>query len=333
MQNGKQAVVVSVNLPADLQGALQERFEVHPVAPGERIEKALAPDVAARIRGVVGTVRTPLDQAFFQSMPAVRVVSNFAVGYDNIDVKAATAANVVVCNTPGVLDAAVADLTLGLILCTGRNLVGLDRFVRDGRWAKGAAPLSYDLMGKSLGLLGMGRIGRMVAERARAFGMKVFYHNRNRQAAAEATGIGYLERDELFRTCDFVSVHVPLTDATRNSIGAREFGMMKPSAIFINTSRGAVVDEPAMIEALKNGTIAGAGLDVFVKEPLDPAASALAGMDNVTLLPHVGSATHETRRAMIDLAVHNLIDVLEGARPGAAVNPEVDHYGTLKERA
>lgn len=319
--SSRPVAAVSATVPEDLLALIQKDFEVHTVPVGQRIEQALPRDVAERVVGLLCTLRTPGDSALFAGLPALKVMSNFAVGFDNVDVAAANAAGVLVCNTPGVLDAAVADLTIGLVLCTARKLVFLDGFTRDGRWTKGAPPLAIDLQGKTLGLLGMGRIGRLVAQRAQAFGMRVVYHNRSRDTQSETAGLArYVERDALFAESDFVSVHVPLSDATRLSVGQREFGLMKKSAFLINTSRGPVVDEEALIAALKAGTLAGAGLDVFTKEPLDPA-SELVKMDNVVLLPHVGSATVETRRAMMALAVHNLLDAATGTQPRAMANP------------
>jgi lactate dehydrogenase-like 2-hydroxyacid dehydrogenase len=313
---------VSANVPEDLLPLIQKEMDVHTVPVGQRVEQALPREIAERVVGILCTLRTPGDEALFSALPALKVMSNFAVGFDNVDVAAASRAGVLVCNTPGVLDAAVADLTLGLILCTGRKLVQLDAFARDGRWTKGAPQLSNDIAGKTLGLLGMGRIGRMVAQRAQAFGMRIVYHNRNRDLQAEEQGLAqYVERDALFRDSDFVSLHVPLTEQTRLSVGAREFSLMKKSAFLINTARGAVIDEAALIEALKAKTIAGAGLDVFTREPLDPA-SELTKMDNVVLFPHVASATVETRRAMMELAVHNLVDAVAGVKPRAVVNEQ-----------
>ena len=323
MSEKKPLAVVAANVPEDLLTRIQQVCEVHAIPVGQRPEQVLAPEVARSAVGLLCTVRTPADAAMLKALPALKVVSNYAVGFDNIDVPAATREGVLVCNTPGVLDAAVADLTLGIILSLARRLVELDRFARDGRWQRGAPPLGTDLAGKKLGLLGMGRIGRMVAQRARAFGMDVSYHNRNRDTASDQSELArYVERDALFRDSDIVTVHVPLGDATRKSVGAREFGMMKKKAYLVNTSRGAVLDEQALIEALKAGTIAGAGLDVMTQEPLDPA-SPLTSMDNVVLLPHVASATHETRRAMMELAVDNLLDAIRGSKPRAMVNESV----------
>jgi glyoxylate reductase len=323
VSNQAPIVIVSATVPDDLKQEIGKRLNIHFVPVGESLEEKVPAEVRAQAVGILCTVRTSIKESLFGAFPKLRVVSNFAVGYDNIDVPAATRAGVLVCNTPGVLDAAVADLTIGMVVALARKLIANDKFVRDGSWTKGAAPLATDLAGKTIGLLGMGRIGRMVAKRAKAFDMNVVYHNRRPDAEAEKAGIAsYVERDALFSQADFVSVHIPLGPETKNSIGAREFSLMKASAFFLNTARGAVVDEQALIAALKDGKIAGAGLDVMVKEPLD-INSPLVSLPNVVLQPHIGSATVETRRAMMDLAVDNLLNAVSGTTPKAMVNEAV----------
>ena len=319
--NQKPKVIVSAPVPPDLREQLAERCEIVEVPTGQNPAEVLGADARATIEGMVCTVRTKVDQALLDALPALKVSSNFAVGFDNVDLAAATQRKVLICNTPGVLDGAVADVTIGLMLCLSRNLVAGDAFVRSGAWTKGAFPLTRDIRGKTLGLLGMGRIGRVVARAAQAFDMKVIYHNRREDPQAEGLAT-YVERDELFKSSDVLSVHIPLSAETRHSIGKRELSLMKPTAYLINTARGPVIDEAALIEALRAGTIAGAGLDVMEQEPL-PADSPLCALPNVVLQAHVGSATHETRRAMIDLAVANLMDALSGKTPQAMVNPEV----------
>jgi glyoxylate reductase len=317
-------VLIALPLADDLMKVIEGECEIMLCANGAAVPDA--GDLAARlpqVDGVLTTMRSRYDETLLNQGPRLKVVSNFAVGFDNVDVPAATRAGVLVCNTPGVLDRAVAELAIGLIIMTGRNMLANDRFVRDGEWAKGAAPLAIDVGDKVLGLLGMGRIGTVVAKAAHALGMKVIYHKRSRDTEIEAAGIAdYCSREELFARSDFVSVHTPLDAGTRGSIGTREFNVMKPTAYFINTSRGGVVDEPALIDALKNGTIAGAGLDVMATEPIG-ADHPLCGLPNVVLQPHIGSATVETRRAMIELAVHNLVAAVNGRKPEAMVNPEV----------
>lgn len=318
----KPLVIVAAAVPEDLRTGLEARFQLVDLPAGSTPRDGLGEEVLREASGVVTSMGTRFDAATIGAMPGLRVISNCAVGFDNVDVPAATAKNILVCNTPKVLDAAVADLTFGMMLMLGRNMLNCDAYVRDGSWAsKGAFPLTRDIRGKTMGLLGMGRIGCMVARAAKAFDMKVIYHNRNRSQEAEGLA-QYRDRDALFAESDFLSVHVPLTDETRGSVGVREFSLMKPTAYLLNTARGAVLDEPALIKALQSGQIAGAGLDVMVTEPL-PADSPLCRLPNVVLQAHVGSATVETRRAMAELAVQNLIDALSGSQPQAMVNPEV----------
>jgi glyoxylate reductase len=315
-------LLVSAPLPPHLRQKLVE-FELAEFAAEERPERKFPAETLDRVRGILSTVVTPVDSDLIGSLPSLAVISNFGVGYDNIAVTAASARGVIVCNTPGVLDDAVADLALTLMLCLSRGVLAADAWVRQGRWLReGPFELTHDPAGKTLGLLGMGRIGRVLARKARIFDLEVIYHNRRRSESNEANGLArYVGREELFRQADFLSVHLPLGPETRCSIGARDFALMKPCACFINTARGALVDEVALVAALRQGRIAGAGLDVMEQEPLDPA-NPLCHLPNVLLQPHAGSATVETRRAMIDLTVQNLLDVLSGQRPRAMVNPE-----------
>ncbi|HET9592978.1 MAG TPA: D-glycerate dehydrogenase, partial [Solirubrobacterales bacterium] len=246
--------------------------------------------------------------------PQLLCVANVAVGYDNVDLEAAARRGVVVTNTPGVLDDATADLTLALILDATRRVSEGDRLIRAGRpWTWGMSfMLGSGLRGKRLGIVGLGGIGRRVAERARAFGMEIAYHSR-RPAPAEveaALGAERLPLEQLLASADVVSLHCPLTPETHHLIGAAELSSMKPSAVLINAARGPVVDEPALAEALAAGEIAAAGLDVYEHEP--QVESALLELENVVLSPHLGSATVETRTAMAELAARNAISVLRG---------------------
>jgi len=323
MAASRKKIVVSLTVPADLREQLQNEFDLINLPVGGNIDDVVPAADRAGVHGLLGTLRLKVDDALLARYPGVEVVSNYAVGFDNIDVDAATKRKVLVCNTPQVLDKAVADLTLGLVLCTMRDMIRGDAHVRAGKWTKGALPLSTDLAGKTLGLLGMGRIGRMVAARAKAFDMNVVYHNRRKDDEAERSGLArWVEREALFRQSDVVSVHVPLSDETAQCVGARELGWMKPSAFLINTARGKVLDENALVECLRERKIAGAGLDVMTVEPIG-ADHPLCQLDNVVLQPHVASGTVETRRAMMDLAVENLILGLRGERPRALVNADL----------
>ena len=260
-----------------------------------------------------------------QHTAKLRVVANVGVGYDNIDVAACTRRRIVVTNTPGVLSDTTADLAFALLMAAARRIVEGDRFVRGGRWERWEWKLLWgaDIHSKTLGLYGFGSIGQAMARRGRGFSMRILYHARHRgpQAVERELDALYVDREKLLREADFLSLHVPLTPETQYLIGARELALMKPSVFLINTARGKVVDEEALAQALKTRRIAGAGLDVFEKEPrIHPE---LLKLDNVVLLPHVGSATAETRGKMAKLAAENLLAALEGRRPPNIVNPEV----------
>jgi lactate dehydrogenase-like 2-hydroxyacid dehydrogenase len=261
--------------------------------------------------------------------PQLRIVANYAVGFNNFDVAAATQRNVVLTNTPGVLDDATATHTMTLLLATARRIAESDKFVRDGKW-QGWAPMFFvglDVERKNLGIAGLGRIGKAVAKRARGFDMNIIYSDVKRDADFEqAVGATYVDKNTLIRESDFLTMHVPLTDETRHYIGAKELKAMKKTAVLINASRGPVVDEIALVQALKNGEIWGAGLDVFEDEP--KLASGLIDLPNVVVVPHVASATPQTRIAMGEIAVNNIIKVLNGQVPDTCVNP-----GVLKSMA
>lgn len=274
------------------------------------------------VEGLLGSAIMPIDAEVIAAAPRLRVISNFGVGFDNVDLIAATKRGIIVCNTPGVLTDAVADLTLGLIISLARRLPEAERFVREGNWGPGrTADLGSDLRDKTLGLIGLGRIGRAVATRARAFGMAISYHDQFHEPPPSVAFCRYRDLDDLLREADFVSLHVNLSEETKKLIGARELALMKPQAYLINTSRGQVLDQPALVDALLEKRIAGAALDVFEREPLG-ASEPILKLSNVILLPHVGSATRETRRAMLDLAIDNLLAALRGETPACVVNPE-----------
>lgn len=260
--------------------------------------------------------------------PRLRVISNMAVGFDNIDVAAATARRIVVTNTPGVLTDATADLTWSLILALSRRVVEGDRLVREGRFPTWGpfVLLGREVFGATLGIVGMGRIGQAVARRAAGFEMPVLYVRRGGPLADADIPCGarweYREElDDLLRESDIVSLHVPLDQRTRHLVGERELSLMRPGSFLINTSRGPVVDEAALVAALREGEIGGAGLDVYEREP--ELAPGLVGLDNVVLLPHLGSGTRETRGRMAEMAVRNAIAIVRGEGKASVVNPEV----------
>lgn len=291
----------------------------------------LPPDpqqLAELLRGCDGAltmVTDRIDAALLDAVPTLRVVSTFAVGYDNIDVAAATARGIAVCNTPGVLTESTADAAFSLLLAAARRIPEGIAYVRGGEWRAWSPMvlLGHDIHGATLGIIGMGRIGRAVARRARGFGMRILYHNRRRDEEAERDlGATYAELDVLLRESDFVTLHVALNAETRGMIGARELRLMGRDTILINAARGPVVDTDTLTDALREGVIAGAALDVTDPEPL-PADHPLVGLPNAIVVPHTASSTIATRDKMAAMAAQNLLAVLGGSSPPSIVNPEV----------
>jgi len=265
-----------------------------------------------------------IDEDVFSVSKQLKVVANLAVGFDNIDVKQATKHNVAVCNTPDVLTESTADLTFALLMATARRVVEAAQYIKEGKWT-GWSPFllaGTDIHHKTIGIVGMGKIGEAVARRAKGFNMNILYHNRSRKMDAEKElRAVYCSFEEILQKSDFIVCLTPLTEYTRNLFDKEAFEKMKPSAIFINASRGAVVDEEALLNALKNGEIKAAGLDVFQIEPIDEN-HPLLDLDNVVALPHIGSASIETRQNMIKLCVDNILLVLNGEKPKTLVNTE-----------
>jgi len=275
----------------------------------------------ADAHGLICLLTDRIDAGLIETAAALRVISNMAVGYDNIDVAAATARGIPIGNTPGVLTETTADLAWALIMATARRIVEGERYVREGRWRTWDPNLllGYDVHGATLGIVGFGKIGRAVAQRARGFDMRVLYATRSEPAV-----LGLGERaplDGLLRESDFVSLHVPLTPDTRHMIGERALRMMKRTAILVNTARGPVVDQAALVRALREGWIAGAGLDVAEVEPIPPG-DALLSAPNAVLLPHIGSASHATRERMAAMSVENCLAGLRGEILPHCVNAE-----------
>lgn len=312
-------VVIGLPLPAEALQRVAEACEtIHlpwPFTRGDLI--AALPDA----EGLLVSNQTPVDAGVLEAAPRLRVLSGFGVGYDLFDVATATTRGVAVCNTPNVLNDAVADLTLALILALSRRLIENATYARDGWPARlPPPPLGWDLRGKTLGIVGMGRIGQAVAHRARAFGMRIRWFDVRTDAGDPEERAPSLA--DLLAQADVVTLHVDLNPSTAGLIGERELALMKPTAVLVNTSRGAVVDQPALVAALRAGRIAGAALDVLETEPPTPDDPILR-TPNLILLPHVGSATRETRAAMLELAIDNLLAVLGGREPPACVNPDV----------
>ncbi len=294
-----------------------ERQEVPP--PREELLRRVA-----RAEGLVCLLTERVDAELLDAAPRLRVVSQVAVGFDNIDVAAATARGVLVTNTPGVLTETTADCAWALLLAAARRIAEGDRYTRSGRWRSWELQLflGRDVHGATLGIVGLGRIGAAVARRARGFDMRLLYYDPVRRPDLEAElGVEFADLERLLRESDFITIHTPLTPETTHLIGRRELALMKPTAILVNTSRGPVVDQAALADALRRGAIAGAGLDVFEAEPIPPD-DPLLELDNAVLTPHIGSASVATRTRMATMAVENLVAALRGERPPNLVNPE-----------
>lgn len=314
-------LVLTSPLPGDALALAEGRARVRTLRPRgplseEVLLRALRPAV-----GAVTLLSHPVSARVLESCPKLKVVSNYAVGTDNVDLEAARRLGIRVTNTPDVLTEATADLAWTLLLGAARRASEGDRMVRAGRfrgWAPGLL-LGMDLRGKLLGIVGMGRIGRAVARRAPAFGMRVAYTQRRRLLASEeaALGAAYMDLDALLNAADVVSLHCPLTPDTRHLLGGRRLRSMKPGAVLVNTARGPVVDEEALVECLREGRLLGAGLDVYEGEPA--LAPGLRDLPNVLLLPHLGSAGEETRAEMARMAVADCLAVVEGREPAHPV--------------
>jgi len=316
-------VLITRGVFEEVVAGLARKFEVEHNAedrpwPPEELARRLAGK-----SGAMATVMDRFDDELLARCPELKVISNIAVGYNNIDVPAATARGIRVTNTPGVLDDTTADLTWALLMAAARRIAEGDAYVRAGDW-KIAFGVQYflgqDIHHATLGIIGMGRIGQAIARRASGFDMRVLYNNRSRLPEADEKRLGAtrVERDQLLAESDFVVVMAPYSPATHHLIGAAEIARMKPTAILVNSARGGVVDDAALVRALKDGRIAGAGLDVFEGEPrLDPG---YRGLRNVVMTPHIGSASRATRLVMCNTAAANMTAVLEGRDPPNPVN-------------
>lgn len=319
-------VYVTRQLPQSALDRLDGKVEWD-VNPEDRVlEREELLEAVKDVDGLLCLLTDRIDAELFDAAPKLKIVANYAVGYNNIDVEEATKRGILVTNTPGVLRETTADLTWALLLAIARRIVEGDRFMRAGKY-KGWAPmllLGSDVYGKTLGIVGMGNIGQAVARRAIGFDMKVLYTDMYQlpPLAEELINAEKVELDELLERSDYVSLHVPLMDETHHLIGERELKLIGPNGYLINASRGPVIDEAALVEALRNETIAGAALDVYEDEP--EMKPGLAELDNVVLLPHLGSASRETRTKMAELAVANILNYFDpNAEPPTPVNPEV----------
>jgi len=303
---------------------LAEAAEVVTYPANKPLDEASIRQAAEGCIGIVSQLMDPIRETVL-STPGLRCVSNVAVGFDNVDVAAATAHRIMVTNTPGVLDDATADFAFTLLMATARRIVDADSFTRSGKFHGWAIDmmLGADVYGATLGVVGIGRIGRGVAHRAKGFNMRVIYYDPQPlpREAEEQLGATRVDMNRLVAESDFISIHVPLTKETHHLISTQQFNAMKRTAIMINTSRGAVIDEAALVEALNAKKLAGAGLDVYEREPA--VHPGLIALPNVVLAPHIASATTRTRSEMSAMAARNMATAVRGGRPPNLVNPEV----------
>lgn len=320
------AVLVTKRIYSEAIAYLKEHVELEYCDSDDGIP---ASELLARVQGkqaVVSQLTDKFTPAVLEQLdPAVRVIANVAVGFDNIDIPAASARRILVTNTPEVLTDTTADFAFTLLMAAARRVVEGHHYVHSGEWTKWKIDLlvGQDIHHRTLGIFGMGRIGQAVARRASGFSMRILYHDAQRAAAEveQSLGLEFVSAEELLRQSDFISLHVPLTAETRHLIGAAQLRMMKPTAILVNTARGPVVDEAALAQALEQRVIAGAGIDVFEREPqVEPL---LLKLQNVVLAPHIASASVDTRRKMSMMAAENAVAAVEGRRPANLLNPAV----------
>jgi len=317
------SIFVTWPMEADVRAILER---VGTVRTSHTEHELAVPDLARQVADVEAIIPMgahPIPEPVIAAAPRLRIVAVAAVGYNIVDVAAATRRGILVTNTPGVLTDTTADMAWALMLGVARRVPESDRFVRAGKWTGvyWSQLMGADVHGTTLGVIGLGRIGQAIARRAQGFGMRVLYHKRSPDPeAARSVGAEYRSKTDLLRESDFVVLSIPLTTETRHLIGAAELALMKPTAFLVNVARGPVVDEGALVEALRTKRIAGAGLDVFEEEPkLHPG---LLGLENLALTPHIGSASGATRRRMATRAAENCVAALEGHRPPDLVNPD-----------
>jgi gluconate 2-dehydrogenase len=319
MSTQRKSVLVFRELPPDQLARLAAVHDVTVANPRKPEQKAAFDAALPNAQGMVGS-SYPITDALLDQAPKLEVISSISVGVDNYPIDSLRRRRIMLCHTPGVLTETTADTVFAMVMAASRRIVELSNLVREGRWQKniGEDLYGWDVHGKMLGILGFGRIGQAVARRAAlGFGMPVLYHNPRAVQVPELAGRAtHVPLEELLARADIVAATLPLTEQTRGLLGEREFGLMKPGAIFVNGGRGATVQEPALLAALDSGHLRAAALDVFAKEPL-PLDSPLRMHPKVTPLPHIGSATHETRHAMAELATTNLLQALAGQQPPA----------------
>jgi lactate dehydrogenase-like 2-hydroxyacid dehydrogenase len=317
------SIFVTWPMEADVRAILERVGTVHTSHTEHELPVPELARQVADVEAIIPMGAHPIPEQVIAAAPRLRIVAVAAVGYNIVDVAAATRRGVLVTNTPGVLTDTTADMAWALMLGVARRVPESDRFVRAGKWTGvyWSQLMGADVHGTTLGIIGLGRIGQAIARRAQGFGMRVLYHKRTPDPeAARSVGAEYRAKADLLRESDFVVLSIPLTSETRHLIGAAELDLMKPTAFLVNVARGPVVDEAALVEALRMKRIAGAGLDVFEEEPkLHPG---LLGLENLALTPHIGSASGATRRRMATRAADNCVAALEGHRPPDLVNPD-----------
>lgn len=322
----KPKVFVTRRIPQEGLDLLAASCDVEVYPEDQPLPRELLLAKAAEVDGVLGLLTDKIDAEFFDAAPQLKGYANYAVGFDNIDVPEATKRRVPVSNTPNVLTMATAELAWVLIFAVARRLVECDRIMRSGQWT-GWGPLQFigrDITGKTFGIVGAGRIGMATALMSKGFNMRVLYTSasgRKNETLEQELGAKLASFDELLAESDFISIHTPLTPQTRHLFNKETFAKMKRTAILVNTARGPIIKEDDLVQALKDGVIAGAGLDVFEKEP--KMAEGLAELDNVVVLPHIGSATTSSRVGMAELAARNLLAMLKGKKPETCLNPEI----------
>ncbi|WP_282012006.1 2-hydroxyacid dehydrogenase [Nitrospina watsonii] len=317
----KPVVSITHIFPDPALNRLRERFEVHYNDSGQSLSAGELQNRAAESDAMITYLSDRIDSEVLGAAKNLKLVANYGAGFNNIDVARAREKKIWVTNTPGVLHETTADLTWALLLGIARAIVPADRYTREGRFDGWQAKLflGHDVYGKTLGVIGCGEIGRAVARRAVGFNMNVLYCQRHRLPEAEEHRLNatYVPLEQLLKESDFVSLHVPLTEETRYMIRAEQIAMMKPTAYLINTARGKVMDDRALVEALRQGTIAGAALDVFENEP--ELTEGMTALDNILIPPHIGSASHATRDIMANLVADNVFDALDGRTPRTLV--------------
>jgi len=321
----KPKVFVTQNIPQAGLDLLMKECEVFVNTEDRVLSKGEIMEQLKGMDGMLCLLTDEIDGEIMDAEPNLKVISNYAVGFNNINVDEATKRGIPITNTPGVLTETTADFAWTLLMGIARRLVEADKFTRAGKF-KGWRPrmlLGSDIYGKTIGIVGMGRIGQAMARRAKGFNMNILYYDEYRPDAKleKELGITYVPFDELLQKSDYVSIHVPLMESTHHFIGERELKLMKKSAYLINSARGPIVDEKALVKALKEKEIAGAGLDVFEDEP--ELAPGLAELDNVVIAPHIASATVETRSKMATMAAEGCLSVLKGEKPVNLVNEDV----------